>query len=157
MRNGIPPLFLALLISAALPAAAAPSRPSPEDAVKIEIDVAPKPVAPGGVAEVTVQLSVNPGFKLNKYPKIKLAVPAVAGLVSGGETSQGTDGAPPPDRLDTNYFKSLDPLRLKLDVTPSAAPGLHDLDARLSYFYCVAASGYCAPAKISLKIPLVVR
>jgi hypothetical protein len=84
-------------------------------------------------------------------------VPAVTGLVSGAETSLGSDAPPPPDRLETNYFTSLEPLRLRLDVQPSAAPGRHDVDAKLSYFYCVAASGYCAPGRIPIKIPLLVR
>lgn len=104
-----------------------------------------------------MQLSVNPGFKLNKYPKVKLAVPGVEGLVAGGETVIGSDAPPPPDRIETNYFKAVDPLRLRLAVKPGAASGPHDVDAKLSFFYCVAASGFCAPGKLALKIPVNVR
>jgi hypothetical protein len=136
---------------------AAPSKPAGADAVKVEIGVAPAAVPAGSEAEVTVTLSVNPGFKLNKYPKIKLAVPAVQGLIGGAEIASGSDAPPPPDRLETNYFKTVDPLKLKLAVDSTASRGRHDLDAKLSYFYCVAASGYCAPAKVALKIPLTVR
>ncbi len=150
------PLLLAVALAAATASAAA-TKPSAADAVKIEVGVAPTPVTAGGEAEITVRLSVNPGFKLNRYPRIRLAVPAVEGLVSGAETSLGSDAPPPPDRLETNYFKSPDPLRLKLDVTRSASPGRHDIDAKLSYSYCVTASGYCAPARVPLKIPLAVR
>jgi len=135
----------------------APSKPAGADAVKVEVGVAPAAVPAGSEAEVTVTLSVNPGFKLNKYPKIKLAVPAVQGLVGGAEIASGSDAPPPPDRLETNYFKTVDPLKLKLAVDSTASRGRHDLDAKLSYFYCVAASGYCAPAKVALKIPLTVR
>jgi hypothetical protein len=135
----------------------APEKPAGADAVKVEVGTAPPSVLAGSETEITVKLSVNPGFKLNKYPRIKLAVPTVEGLVAGGETSLGSDGPPPPDKLESNYFTSVDPLRLKLAVRPSAAPGRHDIDARLSYFYCVVASGFCAPAKVALKIPLNVR
>jgi hypothetical protein len=149
---------LALAVaSAAWAMGAVPTKPSAADIVKVEVAVAPEPVPAGGKAEITVQLTVNPGFKLNRYPKIKLAVPAVEGLVSGVEVSVGNDAPPPPDRLETNYFKALDPLRLQLEVKPSASAGRHDIDANLSYFYCVAASGYCARGRIPVKIPLTVR
>jgi hypothetical protein len=154
--RSVVPLALAVA-SAAMATDAVPTKPVAADVVKIEVAVAPKPVPAGGKAEITVQLSVNPGFKLNKYPKIRLAVPAVEGLVSGAETSLGSDAPPPPDRLETNYFKSLDPLRLQLEVRPSASSGRHDIDAKLSYFYCVAASGYCARGRVPVKIPLTVR
>jgi hypothetical protein len=60
--------------------------------------------------------------------------------------------------MDTNYFHgSIDPLKLALHVDAQAAKGHHDLHAKLSYFYCVAASGYCAPAKADVTIPITVR
>ncbi len=136
---------------------AAPTKPSGADAVKVSVGVAPPTVAAGSEAEVTLTLTVNPGFKLNRYPKVKLVVPAVDGLVAAGEVTSGSDAPPPPDKLETNYFKSVDPLRLRLSVASSAPKGRHDVDAKLSYFYCVAASGYCAPARIPLKIPITVR
>jgi hypothetical protein len=153
---------LSAVLAAALGAAAGAAgsgKPAAEDAVKIEVGVAPVAVAAGSEAEVTVKLSVNPGYKLNKYPRIKLAVPAVEGLVAAAEASMGANAPPSPEDLEKNrnYFTSVDPLRIKLAVNPSASSGRHDLDARLSYFYCVAASGYCAPAKVPLKIPLTVR
>jgi hypothetical protein len=160
MREKLSLMVLAVLCgvaSARAEAVAAPSKPSGAEAVKVEIGVAPAAVPPGSAAEVTVTLSVNPGFKLNKYPRIKLAVPAVSGLVGGAEMSSGSEAPPPPDKLETNYFKTVDPLKLKLAVDSSASRGRHDVDAKLSYFYCVAASGYCAPAKVVLKIPITVR
>jgi hypothetical protein len=151
------PAILAVFLAAPSPSAAPNKRPSAEDAVKIEIKVAPATVAAGTEAEVTVKLSVNPGFKLNKYPKIKLAIPTVEGLLAGGDTTLGTDAPPPPEQLDTNYFKSIDPLKVKITVEKGAQPGRHDIVAKLSYFYCVAASGFCAPGKIPLEIRLDVR
>ncbi len=134
-----------------------PQRPSAEDAVKIEVSVAPATMAAGTEAEVAVKLSVNPGFKLNKYPKIKLSIPNVEGLLTGGDATLGSDAPPPPEQLDTNYFKSIEPLRVKIAVEKGAKPGRHDIDAKLSYFYCVAASGFCAPGKVPLEIRLDVR
>ncbi len=160
MRKRTAAIAVVLLLALAVARAAvdaAPKKPSGADAVKIGLGVSPSAVAAGSQAEVTVTLTVNPGFKLNRYPKIRLAVPAVEGLVAGGEVTSGSDAPPPPDKLETNYFKSVDPIKLKLAVASSASKGRHDVDAKLSYFYCVAASGYCAPAKIPLKIPITVQ
>ena len=107
---------------------------------------------------VTVKLDPKPGIKLNKYPKIKLQVPSVAGLVDAAEQSLGNPGPPPADQLDTNYFHGgIDPLTVTLHVDAQVAKGPHDIRAKLSYFYCVAASGYCAPFKTELTIPVTVR
>jgi len=95
---------------------------------------------------------------LNKYPKIKLQVPAVDGLVAAAEQSLGNPAPPPADQLDKNYFHgNVDPLKVTLHLDAQAAKGRHDLHAKLSYFYCVTASGYCAPAKTEVTIPLTVR
>ena len=129
-----------------------------ESPVKVDVAVTPATVGAGSEASVVVSISPNPGIKMNKYPKIKLKVPAVAGLVEGAEQSLGNAGPPPPDQMETNYFKGgVDPLKLTLHVDPQAAKGRHDVHAQLSYFYCVAASGYCAPAKAELTIPVTVR
>ena len=81
----------------------------------------------------------------------------VEGLVAAAEGSVGNDAPPPPDRLEGNYFESAEPLRLKLRLDGAAAKGKHTIEAKLSYFYCVAASGFCAPAKEILRIPVTVR
>ena len=107
---------------------------------------------------VTVKLDPKTGIKLNKYPKIKLMIPAVPGLVDKAEQSIGNPAPPPADQLDANYFHGkIDPLTITLHLDAQAAKGQHDIIAKLSYFYCVAASGYCAPAKAELKIPVTVR
>ena len=123
----------------------------------MEVAVQPAAVAPGGEAEVTVKVSPRPGIKLNRYPRIRVAVPGVEGLVAAAEGSVGNDAPPPPDRLEGNYFESAEPLRLKLRLDGAAAKGKHTIEAKLSYFYCVAASGFCAPAKEILRIPVTVR
>jgi hypothetical protein len=151
------PCFLAVLGLALSPALAGPK--SPADApVTIDVAVSPETVGAGSDASVTVKIAPKPGIKMNKYPKIKLQIPAVAGLVDGAEQSLGNPAPPPPDHMDTNYFHGgVDPLTVKLHVDPQAQKGPHDVRAQLSYFYCVAASGYCAPAKAELTIPVTVR
>jgi len=126
--------------------------------VKIAVTVSPEPAAAGSDTAVTVKLETKPGIKMNKYPKIKVHVPAVEGLVGLAEESVGNPGPPAADQLDANYFHGgIDPLTLTLHLDPHAAKGKHEIHAKLSYFYCVAASGYCAPAKTDLTIPVTIR
>ena len=120
--------------------------------------VSQQSAGPGSDASVLVKLDPKPGIKLNKYPKIKLQVPAVDGLVAGAEQSVGNTAPPAADQLEANYFHGgVDPLNLTLHIDPAAAKGRREIHAKLSYFYCVAASGYCAPAKTELTIPVTIR
>ncbi len=129
-----------------------------EAPIRVSVSVAPEAVSAGSDAAITVTIDPRPGIKLNKYPKIKLQVPAVPGLVGAAEQSLGNPGPPEPDNLDANYFHgAVDPLKVSLHLDAQAAKGTHDITAKLSYAYCVAASGYCAPAKAELKIPVTVR
>jgi hypothetical protein len=153
-------VFLTTLILGVFPfaAAAAAGVAASEAPVKVAVSVSPEVVVAGSDASVTVRLDPNPGIKMNKYPKIKLQVPAVAGLVNAVEQSLGNSAPPPADQLDANYFHGgVDPLTVALHVDAQATKGRHDIRAKLSYFYCVAASGYCAPAKTELTIPVTVR
>lgn len=145
-------LFLVAAGGLALAASAAPPAEAPP--VKVSITVAQE----ASDAAVTVVLKPEAGIKLNKYPKIKLQVPAVPGLVGEASGAIGTSGPPPADQLESNYYHGgVDPLVVHLAVDPAAAPGKHDVAGKLSYFYCVAASGYCAPAKVDVSIPITVR
>jgi hypothetical protein len=152
---------VAILIACAYAAFAAPPEPASvtSDAqVKIAVTVAPQPVGAGSETSVTVKVDPKPGIKMNKYPKIKLQVPAVDGLIGAAEQSLGNTAPPPADQLEANYFHGgVDPLSVTLHVDAHAAAGRHEIHAKLSYFYCVAASGYCAPAKAELTIPVTIR
>ena len=146
--------MITLLLMAAMTAPA----PTPDAPVKISVAVAPSPAVPGQDAAVTVTLQPGPGIKVNKYPKIKLQVAAAAGVVGAAEGSIGESRPPASDQLESNYYKGgVDPLVVQLPVDAAATSGKHDVTGRVSYFYCVAASGYCAPAKVDVSIPLTVR
>lgn len=150
---------LILALAACLSAVAAPAarKKAGGDPATFKIAVQPQGVAPGGETEVSLQLLPASGIKINKYPRIKLRVMGPEGLVEATEGSIGADAPPPPDQLETNYFKAIDPVKVKLKIGAQATRGAHEIEGMLSYFYCVAASGYCAPAKVAVKIPVTVR
>jgi len=132
-----------------------PPKSPPKEPARVELSVSP--ASPGGEARVTVRLQPAEGIKINRYPKIKLKVPGKPGLVDAAEAAVGSTAPPPPERIEANYFKTVDPVELTLVVDSRAPAGEHKLPGQLSYFYCVAASGFCAPAKIPVTIPLTVR
>ncbi len=132
-----------------------PPKSPPKEPARLELSVSP--ASPGGEARVTVRLHPADGIKINRYPKIKLKVPGRPGLVNPADAAVGSAEPPPPERIEANYFKTVDPVELTLHVDPRAAAGRHDVSGQLSYFYCVASSGFCAPAKVAVTIPLLVR
>jgi hypothetical protein len=122
-----------------------------------EIQVDPASVTPGSQTRVSVRLSPADGVKINRYPRIRLAVEAQDGLVGAAEGSVGNDKAPPPGQMESNYFKHVDPVELTLTIDPAATRGTHEIPAKLTYFYCVAASGFCAPKTVPVEIALAVE
>ncbi len=138
-------LFVLLSVSAAV---AVKPVAVPAD---IRVTVTPEAVAPGDDVRVAVELSPKSGIKINRYPKIKLKVPGQDGLVGDAEATLGAD-----EMKEDNYFKSIDPLELKLSVDANAPSGKHEIDAKLRYFFCVGKS-YCAPKNVAVKIPVTVR
>ena len=128
-----------------------------KEPAKIVVTTSPDATAAGAESHVTLQLTPAPGIKINKYPKIQLKVAAQDGLVGAAAAAIGNSEPPPPDQIEGNYFKTVDPVELKLPIAASATPGKHDVAAQLVYYYCVAASGFCAPAKVPVSIPITVR
>ena len=127
------------------------------DPAKLVITVTPPQAAPGEAVEVMVRVEPNPGIKVNRYPKMKLQVPASAGLVGEAEVSVGAAGMPPLEQAEANYYKTVDPVSVRVTLDAKAPKGSHKVAAKFTYYYCVAASGFCAPERASITIPLDVR
>jgi hypothetical protein len=155
LRRWLAPLSIAFLCVSAAPAAPAPSITDQPATLKVE--VAPATVASGGQARVTLTLQAADGVKINRYPKVRFSVDEQPGLVSGAETTVGSDSPPPVEQTEGNYFESVDPLTLKLAVDDRASTGSHEIEGQLVYYYCVTKSGFCAPKKTPVKIALNVR
>jgi hypothetical protein len=148
-----------VLLLAAATVAGVPSQQAkpPAEPAKIMISVSPSEIPAGGLAKVTLQLAPKPGIVINRYPKMKLAVPEQDGLSGGAEVAIGNDGPPPVGQEESNYFETVDPLELQLELAKNIKSGSHQFQAHLVYFYCVKKSGFCAPARVNVIIPVQVR
>lgn len=144
-------------LGALVAAGAVAATKSGSDPVRLRVSVSPESVAPGGELVATFELTPSAGIKLTRYPKIRIEIPAQEGLAAPASKALGSDGPPPPDGLASNYFDKLDPIRLGLKLDPAAGGGRREFTARVSYAYCVTASGYCAPVKTEVRIPVTVR
>ncbi len=147
-----PTVLLATLGQVAI---AAPLKP-PEKPAKITVSVAPESVAPGGQAVVTLTIDPISGVKINRYPQIKLTVPDQQGLVGEIEAAIGSKTPLPLDDQGSNFWKTVDPVKLTLTVDAAATTGEHEIEAKLIYYYCVSGN-FCAPKRVPLTIPLDVE
>ncbi len=129
----------------------------PKEPARLDLRVAPAAVEAGHEAHVTCRIFPKDGIKINRYPKMSLKVAAIEGLVESAETKVGNDSPPPIDNPEANYFKSVDPIELDLKLDAAAPTGKHKIPAQLKYFYCVAASGFCAPFKTDVELEVTVR
>jgi hypothetical protein len=152
-------VLFCLLFAVATGQAAVPSEQAkpPAEPAKIRIAVSPESVPVGGSAEIRLQLAPKSGIKINRYPKIKLVLPEQPGLAKPAEAAIGNDGPPPPGKSEANYYETVDPVTLRIELDPTLSSGAHEFDGRLVYYYCVTKSGFCAPKRVNVKIPLQVQ
>ena len=78
--------------------AAAAAEASEKEPARIDVRVGGGGVAAGETARVTVTVVPSSGIKINRYPKIKVTVGEIEGLVGGSEARSGT---PSPHRSRT--------------------------------------------------------
>lgn len=151
-------LTLCLGLASSARAGAAGSVKVPDEPARIEILVAPATGAAPAERVVTLKLTPAAGIHINRYPKMRLKVEAQKGLTQLAEAAVGNDEPPPPDKLEANYYdKTVDPIQLPLRLDPAAGAGPYELSGQLTYYYCVTASGFCAPKKVPVKIPISSR
>ena len=146
----------AAMLAVSLSVAAPPAKP-PKEPAKIQVEVSPEVLGPGVEATLTVRLNPIEGVKINRYPRIKLRLPAVAGVVSEASAEFGSQKPPSPGELDKNYFTLVEPLDLGFTLHGEASTGQHELEGKVTYNYCVIESGFCSRFTGPIKIPITVR
>ena len=128
----------------------------PEVDVKIDVALAPGAVKAGTKSEAVVTLTPPSGIHINQYPPIRLTFENAPPVTFEPDSYKlGLDKMP--DDPEKNPFKSVDPIKVKFRVAPHTADANVPIKGKVKFFYCVAASGYCAPERASLTIPLQVR
>jgi hypothetical protein len=155
-RSMLTILALVLLITPSAAPAAPPAKP-PKEPAKIQVEVEPGTVSAGQQATVIVRLNPIEGVKINRYPRIKLQLAGVEGIVADSKAEFGSDRPPAPDALDKNYFTNVEPLNLSFRMDDAAPDGKRELEGKVTFNYCMIASGFCSRFSGPIKIPVDVQ
>jgi hypothetical protein len=106
------------------------------------------PIKAGQKASLTVSFSLLNGYKINRDPKITLAVRPVTNVKLDSTKVE----ASPEDKKSTDeYYVDLPTLKLSLIA---ARAGKYELPGKLTYAFCSKADGFCAKQVVDVKIPL---
>jgi hypothetical protein len=156
-----PPVLPAMTLAAAAPLLAQEepvlfmlAKPGEID-LKVEISVPESPLSTGTAGEAVVTLTPPSGIHLNKYPPIRVTMDEAKGIVFDPSTVKvGLEAMP--DDPEQNPFKKVDPIHLKFTVGDHDGDSKIPVKGKLRFYYCVAASGFCAPGskEITFTIPV---
>lgn len=143
---------LLVALAAYSPHAFAARGPVKTPDLKLTVTQSPDPAQAGREFELSIAIVPPTGITLNQYPGITLKIEKAPGLrLRDAEVFVGV--RKPIEDPAEFPFKTIEPL--KLYATP--APGVGSpttLEGTLKFFYCVKASGYCAPGEMKVKIPV---
>ena len=109
------------------------------------------PIKAGRKADVTVSFNVVNGFKINRDPRVSLALTPVAGITL---EKKSLEASPVDPKSKDEYFVDLP--TLKVGVTAAKA-GKYELPGKLTYFFCSKSDGFCSKQTVDVKIPLQVE
>jgi len=153
-QSSVHDLLLAVLAWVVVAHSFAAEPHPPAEPAKLHLSVHPQVTAPGSQVELVVAFEPAAGVKIARYPGVKVRVSARDGLIAENQLTAGDTKPPPPDQLDRNYFESLDPLRLKVQLDRRAPLGRHELEGDVTYYSCT--DGLCSRNKVRVKFPVQV-
>ena len=102
----------------------------------------------GKKGEVTMSFNLLKGYVINRTPPMTLKLTAVPGIALAKMefTTPSTD----PKSKDEYY---VDMPTIKVPVTAAKA-GKYEIPAKLTYFFCSKADGFCSRQILDVKIPV---
>ena len=110
-----------------------------------------KAILAGETGEVEVSFHVKKGYLINRIPPIQLKLEVVEGislkdttLLSSSEDLQSSD----------EYYVELP----KFDVVVEAPKrGTYEIPAKLVYFFCSKADGFCSRQVVETRVPVTIE
>jgi hypothetical protein len=111
----------------------------------------PPAVKAGRKADVAVSFNVINGYKINRDPKVSIAITPVAGITL---EKKAIEASPVDPKSKDEYYVDLP--TMKIGVTAAKA-GKYELPGKLTYFFCSKTDGFCSKQTVDVKIPLRVE
>src|SRR5204863_605837 len=90
----------------------------------------PASIKAGRKADVTVSFNVVNGYKINRDPKVSLAITPVAGVTL---EKKAIEASPVDPKSRDEYFVDLPTLKVGVTV---AKAGKYEIPGKLTYFFC---------------------
>jgi hypothetical protein len=113
----------------------------------------PKPLAvkAGQPSEVAVTFELMNGYAINRTPQMQLKLTDAPGV-----TLEQTEFKSNPDdpKSKDEYYVDLPAIKVPLRI---AKAGRYEIPARLVYFFCSKADGFCARNILDFRIPVNVN
>ena len=106
---------------------------------------------PGVRANVSVGFEVKSGFVINRTPPITLKLTETPGVTLGATSFTSSPDDP---KSKDEYYVDLP--KISVPVTAAKA-GKYEIPAKLTYFFCSKADGFCSRQVFDVKIPLQVQ
>ncbi len=126
-----------------------------DENILVQLYSKPREVKLGDSGVITVTIETAKGIKLTKYPQTSITLSGDKELTFEENTIKlGQDKMP--ENLMKNFLDKIQPMAFKFKVDKNVDKKMLKVSANISYFYCVAKSGFCAPGvkKIDLLIPV---
>ena len=155
MVAAAPSLFAAESAGALAPVPLLAASSLPDVNLKIDVTLPTGAIKAGSKSEAVVTLTPPSGIHINQYPPIRLTLEnAPPVFFEPASYKVGLDTMP--DNPEKNPFKRIDPIKVHFRVAPHAADTKVPIKGKLKFFYCVAASGYCAPGtkEVAFTVPV---
>ena len=127
----------------------------PDVDFKIHVAAPQQALAVGSTGEAVVTMTAPSGIRFNKYPPIRVTVEENPPITFDQTTVKaGLDTMP--ENLEANHFDSVDPIHLRFTVGAHRGDAKVPIKGKIKFTYCVAKSGFCAPATkdIAFEVPV---
>jgi uncharacterized protein (DUF58 family) len=148
-------LAAAVLAHASLVTSTLAASGLPDVDLKIQVALASSAVKAGSKSEAVVTLTPPSGIHINQYPPIRLTLENAPPVTFEPDSYKlGLDAMP--DNPEKNPFEKIDPIKVRFRVAPHASDAKVAIKGKLKFYYCVKASGYCAPGTkdVTFTVPV---
>ena len=109
------------------------------------------PAKAGVKSNISVGFEVKSGFVINRTPPITLRLTDTPGVTLG---AMSFTSSPDDPKSKDEYYVDLP--KITVPVTAAKA-GRYEIPAKLTYFFCSKADGFCSRQVFDVKIPLQVQ
>jgi len=125
--------------------------PPPNDYVKLDVRPAQAAMCPGGNGEILLHFAPVDGIHVNADPPVDFSLDTtVTAIQLNGNPVMTSDES-------TGYLSAAMPVKQKIKLHSTAAPGPVTVKGTVTYFYCSDGEGWCKRQKDPVEFTILVK